>query len=86
MPHSDRQRATARSRAEVEFSAAQKKSKTALEENERLRDEKAQHVADLKAKRLAKEAEERGQAASEPAKKPAQKKKTSANLPQFHRF
>ncbi|MEP1029690.1 MAG: hypothetical protein ABJI62_08345, partial [Alphaproteobacteria bacterium] len=59
MTTSTRQRTTARSRAEDEFLATQKKNKKVLEEKERERDEKSQHMAKLKAQRLAKEAVER---------------------------
>jgi hypothetical protein len=97
---STRQRTTARSRAEDEFLATQKKNKKVLEDKERERDEKSQHVAKLKAQRLAKEAVEREEAEREAAAKPAKpakaatavkpikagKKKPAGNLPQFHRF
>ena len=46
-----------------EFLAAQKKSKAVVTEKERLRDEKSQQVADLKAKRLAKAAKPKAAAA-----------------------
>lgn len=71
MTTSTRQRTTARSRAEDEFLATQKKNKKVLEEKERARDEKSQHVAKLKAQRLAKEAVEREEAEREAAAKPA---------------
>ena len=67
MVTTSRQQASARSRAEEEFLAAQKKSKAVVKEKERLHDEKSQHVAGLKAKRLAKEAAERDAAAAAPA-------------------
>ncbi|MEQ9556410.1 MAG: hypothetical protein RIG67_11595 [Rhodospirillales bacterium] len=100
MTTSTRQRTTARSRAEDEFLAAQKKNKKVLEDKERERDEKSQHVAKLKAQRLAKEAVEREEAEREAAAKPAKpvkatktvkpikagKKKPAGSLPQFHRF
>lgn len=100
MTTSTRQRTTARSRAEDEFLATQKKNKKVLEEKERERDEKSQHVAKLKAQRLAKEAVERKEAEREAAAKPAKpvkaaktvkpikagKKKPAGSLPQFHRF
>ena len=100
MSTSTRQRTTARSRAEDEFLATQKKNKKVLEDKERERDEKSQHVAKLKAQRLAKEAVEREEAEREAAAKPAKpakaattvkpikagKKKPAGNLPQFHRF
>ncbi len=100
MTTSTRQRTTARSRAEDEFLATQKKNKKVLEDKERERDEKSQHVAKLKAQRLAKEAVEREEAEREAAAKPAKpvkaaktvkpikagKKKPAGSLPQFHRF
>ncbi|HAD87970.1 MAG TPA: hypothetical protein DCG48_11465 [Rhodospirillaceae bacterium] len=100
MVTTSRQQASARSRAEEEFLAAQKKSKAVVKEKERLHDEKSQHVAGLKAKRLAKEAAERDAAAAAPAKpaKSARKstgktadkepahKNPAQKLPQFHRF
>lgn len=100
MTTSPRQRTTARSRAEDEFLATQKKNKKALEDKERERDEKSLHVAKLKAQRLAKEAIDRAEAEREAAAKPAKpakataavkpikagKKKPSGSLPQFHRF
>lgn len=87
MTTSSRQRATARSRAEDEFLAAQKKNKKVLEQKEQQREEKAQHVAKLKGQRLAKEAAAQAEADQAEAVKPAKKKKKSgANLPQFHRF
>ncbi len=45
-----------KSRAEKQFSATQKKDKQALKENEKARQERAEHVAGLRALRLAKEA------------------------------
>ncbi len=45
-----------RSRAEEQFAATQKINKPALNENEKARQERAEHVASLRALRLAKEA------------------------------
>ncbi|MCZ6482281.1 MAG: hypothetical protein O6757_03420 [Alphaproteobacteria bacterium] len=45
-----------RSRAEERFAATQKKDKQALKEKEKARQERAEHVARLRALRLAKEA------------------------------
>ena len=45
-----------RSRAEEQFAATQKKDKQALKEKEKARQESAEHVAKLRALRLAKEA------------------------------
>lgn len=85
MTMSDRRRAATRSRAEEEFLAAQKKQNQELHEKEQARENKAKHVADLKAKRLAKEASENNSVAKVAVAKPKKKKKAAA-LPQFHRF
>ncbi|MCH7775598.1 MAG: hypothetical protein IH878_03520 [Gemmatimonadetes bacterium] len=45
-----------KSRAEEQFAATQKKNKPALKEKEKARQERAEHVASLRALRLAKEA------------------------------
>ena len=45
-----------KSRAEEQFAATQKKDKQALKEKEKARQERAEHVASLRALRLAKEA------------------------------
>ncbi len=45
-----------KSRAEERFAATQKKNKPALKEKEKARQERAEHVASLRALRLAKEA------------------------------
>ncbi len=45
-----------RSRAEEQFAATQKKDKQARKEKEKARQERAEHVASLRALRLAKEA------------------------------
>ena len=45
-----------KSRAEEQFAATQKKDKPALNEKEKARQERAEHVASLRALRLAKEA------------------------------
>ena len=45
-----------KSRAEEQFAATQKKNKPALNEKEKARQERAEHVASLRALRLAKEA------------------------------
>ena len=45
-----------RSRAEEQFAETQKKNKPALNEKEKARQERAEHVASLRALRLAKEA------------------------------
>ena len=45
-----------KSRAEEQFAATQKKDKQALKEKEKVQQERADHVASLRALRLAKEA------------------------------
>ena len=45
-----------KSRAEAQFAATQKKDKPALKEKDKARQERAEHVASLRALRLAKEA------------------------------
>ena len=45
-----------KSRAEEQFAATQKKNKQALKEKEKIRQERAEQVASLRALRLAKEA------------------------------
>ena len=70
-----------KSRAEEQFAATQKKDKQALKEKEKARQESAQHVAGLRALRLAKEAADKKAA----AEKAAAKNKKSSRLPQAHR-
>lgn len=55
-----------RSRAEEQFAATQKKDKQALKEKEKAQQERDQHIARLRALRLAKEAADK-QAADEAA-------------------
>ncbi len=52
-----------KSRAEEQFAATQKKNKPALNEKEKARQERAEHVASLRALRLAKEAVDKEAAA-----------------------
>ena len=52
-----------KSRAEEQFAATQKKNKPALNEKEKARQERAEHVASLRALRLAKEAADKKAAA-----------------------
>ncbi len=54
---------SANSRAEEQFAATQKKNKPALTEKEKARQERAEHVASLRALRLAKEAVDKEAAA-----------------------
>ncbi len=71
---------SARSRAEEQFTATQKKDKQALKEKEKARQEIAEHVASLRALRLAKEAADK-----KAAVKVAAKNKKPSRLPQAHR-
>ncbi len=70
-----------KSRAEEQFAATQKKDKQALKEKEKARQEKAEHVASLRALRLAKEAADKKAA----AEKAAAKNKKPSRLPQARR-
>ncbi len=74
-----------RSRAEEQFAATQKKDKQALKEKEKARQEKADHVASLRALRLAKEAADKKTAEKAAAEKAAAKNKKPSRLPQAHR-
>ena len=65
-----------KSRAEEQFAATQKKNKQALKEKEKVRQERAEQVARLRALRLAKEATDKKiDAEKAAAKNPAAKKK-----------
>ncbi len=72
---------SARSRAEEQFAATQKKAKQALNEKEKARQERAEHVASLRALRLAKEVADKEAA----AEKGAAKNEMPSPLPQVHR-
>ena len=74
-----------KSRAEEQFAATQKKDKQALKEKEKARQESAEHVARLRALRLAKEAADKKAAEKAAAEKAAAKSKKSSRLPQAHR-
>lgn len=77
-----------KSRAEEQFAKTQKKDKQALKEKEKERQERAAHVASLKALRLAKEAadnEAAEKAAAEKAAAKGKKSKKPSRLPQAHR-
>src|SRR5690606_31837004 len=79
---------SAKSRAEAQFTATQRKDKQALKEREKAEQERAQHTARLKALRLAKEAvdkEEADKAAAEKAAAKAKKTKKPAPMPEHHR-
>ncbi len=74
-----------KSRAEDQFAATQKKDKQALKEKEKARQEMAEHVASLRALRLAKEAADKEAAEATAAEKAAAKNKKPSRLPQAHR-
>jgi len=74
-----------KSRAEEQFAATQKKDKQALKEREKARQERADHVAGLRALRLAKEAADKKAAEEEAAEKTAAKNKKSSPSPQAQR-
>ena len=76
---------SAKSRAEEHFTATQKKDKQVLKEKEKARQEKADHVAGLRALRLAKEAADKKAAEAAAAEKMAAKNKKQSRLPQAHR-
>lgn len=65
---------SAKSRAEEQFAATQRKDKQALTERENARQERANHVARLRALRLAKEAADKEAADKAAAEKAAAKK------------
>jgi len=66
-------RNTTKTAAEEKFKALQKKQKRRLSEVEKAQEERAEHIAELRAKRLAKEAED---LANAPAPKTKPKKKS----------
>jgi colicin import membrane protein len=72
---------TVKSRAEAQFAATQKKDKQALKEKEKVRQERAEHVARLRALRLAKEAADKKVAAEKAAAEKAAAKKAAARKP-----
>ena len=74
-----------KSRAEQQFTATQKKGKKALKEKDKARQERAEHVASLRALRLAKEAADKKAAEKAAAEKAAAKNKKPSRLPQAHR-
>ncbi len=78
-------RNSVKSRAEEQFAATQKKDKQALKEKEKARQEMAEHVARLRALRLAKEAADNEAAEAAAAEKAAAKNKKPSRLPQSHR-
>ena len=74
-----------KSRAEEQFSASQKKNNQARKERDKASQERAEHVASLKALRLAKEADDKEAAEQGAAEKAAPKNKKPSRLPQAHR-
>ena len=74
-----------KSMAEEQFAAIQKKAKQALTEKEKARQERAEHVASLRALRLAKEAADKEAVEEADAEKGAAKNKKPSRLPQAHR-
>ena len=64
-----------KSRADKQFAATQKKDKQALKGKKKEQQERAEHVANLKALRLAKEAADKEAAEEVAAEKAAAKKK-----------
>ncbi len=74
-----------RLRAEEQFAATQKKDKRALKEKEKVRQEIAEHVASLRALRLAKEAADKKAAEKAAAEKAAANNKKPSPLRQAHR-
>ncbi len=81
-------RRSAKSRAEEQFAASQKKANQALKDKEKARQEVAEHVAMLRGLRLAKEAADKKAAEAAAAVKAAAKtkKKPAKRMPQAHRY
>ena len=73
-----------KARAEEQFTASQKKVKQAVKEKEKARQEKVEHVASLRALRLAKEAADKEAAQEAATKKRFAKNKKPSCLPQSH--
>ena len=74
-----------KSRAEEQFVATQKKDNQARKERDKASKERGNHVASLKALRLAKEADDKIAAEKAAAEKAAAKNKKPSRLPQSHR-
>ncbi len=74
-----------KSRAEEQFAATQKKDKQALNERDAARRAEAEHMASLRALRLAKEAADKKVAEEAAIEKAAAKKKKASRLPQAYR-
>lgn len=71
-------RKSVRSKAEAEFASIRQQDKKALKEKQKVEQEKADHVARLRALRLAKEAADKEAAAIAARDQPTKKRKTSA--------
>lgn len=78
-------RSTAKSRAEQMFSASKKKQEEAQKTQEAEQRKRAEHVAALRALRLAKEAAEKDAADQAAAEKASAKGRKKPGLPQAHR-
>ena len=76
---------SARSKAEEQFAATQKKAKQALKEKEKAWQETEKKVAGLRALRLAKEAADKETAEEAAAEKAAAENRKPPRLPQAHR-
>ncbi len=74
-----------KSRADELFAATQKKDNQARTERDKASQKRAEHVANLKALRLAKNAADKEAAEQEAAEKAAAKNKKPSRLPQAHR-
>ncbi len=74
-----------KSRAEEQFAVTQKKDKQALNEREKARQERTEHVVSLRALRLAKEAADKKAAEKAATEKAAAENKKPSRLPQAHR-
>ena len=75
----------ARSRAEKLFTATQKKDNQLLKEKEKAQQERAKHLATLRALRLAKEAADKEVAEETGAESGAAKNTKPSRVPQAHR-
>ncbi len=75
-------RKSAKSRAEEQFAATQKKAKQALNEKEKAVQERVEHVARLRALRLAKEAADKKISEEAAIEKAAAKKKKPSRTSQ----
>ena len=76
---------SAKTRAEEHFTATQKNDERAQNERDEARQAEAEHMASLRALRLAKEAADKKVAEEAAIEKAAAKKKKPSRLPQAHR-